>query len=89
MLANAGAERLPAPAGLLETVAASGGYALEGAVLVSGAAIQWLRDGLGIIAAAEESERLARSVESTRRRLVRPGPRPASARRTGTRMRAG
>ena len=65
VLANAGAERAPAPPGLLETVAASGGYALEGAILASGAAIQWLRDGLGILADAEESERLARSVEST------------------------
>ena len=65
VLANVGAEREPAPAGLLETVAASGGYALEGAILASGAAIQWLRDQLGIIADAEESERLARSVEST------------------------
>jgi glycerol kinase len=65
VLANAGAERGPAPSGLLETVAASGGYALEGAILASGAAIQWLRDGLGILADAEESERLARSVESS------------------------
>ena len=65
VLANAGAERRPAPPGLLETVAASGGYALEGAVLASGAAVQWLRDGLGILADAAESERLARTVEST------------------------
>jgi len=65
VLANAGAERGPVPAGLLETVAASGGYALEGAILASGAAIQWLRDGLGILADAAESERLARTVEST------------------------
>jgi glycerol kinase len=65
VLAHAGAERGPAPTGLLETVAASGGYALEGAILASGAAIQWLRDGLGILADASESERLARSVEST------------------------
>ena len=65
VLANAGAERGPAPAGLLETVAASEGYALEGAILASGAAIQWLRDGLGILADAAESERLARTVEST------------------------
>ena len=46
-------------------MAASGGYALEGAILASGAAIQWLRDGLGILADAGESEQLARSVEST------------------------
>ena len=65
VLANAGAERGPAPPGLLETVAASGGYALEGAILASGAAIQWLRDGLGILSDASESERLARTVEST------------------------
>jgi glycerol kinase len=34
-------------------------------VLVGGAALQWLRDGLGVIETAEESERLAESVEST------------------------
>ena len=65
VLVNAGAERGPAPPGLLETVAASGGYALEGAILASGAAIQWLRDGLGILTDAAESDQLARSVEST------------------------
>jgi glycerol kinase len=58
----------PAPAqpphGLLATAAADG-YALEGAVLVAGAAIQWLRDGLGILTDAAESEALARSVDST------------------------
>ncbi|MFM2042540.1 MAG: glycerol kinase [Pseudomonadota bacterium] len=37
-------------------------YALEGAVFVTGAAVQWLRDGLGLIAAAAETEDLARSV---------------------------
>ena len=65
VLANAGPERGQAPSGLLETVAASGGYALEGAILASGAAIQWLRDGLGILGDAQETESLARSVEST------------------------
>jgi len=40
-------------------------YALEGAVFVSGAAVQWLRDGLGIIENAAESQQLAESVEST------------------------
>jgi glycerol kinase len=39
-------------------------YALEGAIFVTGAAIQWLRDGLGIIQNASETEALARSVES-------------------------
>jgi glycerol kinase len=38
-------------------------YALEGSIFVTGAAIQWLRDGLGIIGAAEESEALAASLE--------------------------
>ena len=64
VLVNVGEMRGTVPAGLLETVSASGGYALEGAVLVSGAAIQWLRDGLGILGSAAESEVLARSVES-------------------------
>jgi glycerol kinase len=49
---------------LLKTAAADG-YALEGAVLVSGAAVQWLRDGLGLLADAAESEALARSVDSS------------------------
>ncbi len=40
-------------------------YALEGAVFVSGAAVQWLRDGLGIIENAAETQQLAESVEST------------------------
>src|SRR5204862_5075869 len=37
----------------------------EGAVLASGAAVQWLRDGLGLVAAASETEALARSVDSS------------------------
>jgi glycerol kinase len=40
-------------------------YALEGSVFVAGAAIQWLRDGLGIIAKAAESQTLAESVADT------------------------
>ena len=40
-------------------------YALEGAVFVSGAAVQWLRDGLGIIESAAETKTLAESVETT------------------------
>jgi glycerol kinase len=70
VLMNVGAE-VPAPAeGLLTTVAwtlADGttAYALEGAVFVTGAAIQWLRDGLGIIAEAAETGPLAASVPDT------------------------
>jgi glycerol kinase len=40
-------------------------YALEGSVFVTGAAIQWLRDGLGLLARAEDSEALARSVDDS------------------------
>lgn len=68
LLLNTGAVR-PAPGGgILATVAcdASGGYAyaLEGSIFIAGAAIQWLRDGLGIIAAAADSEALAAGLES-------------------------
>ena len=38
---------------------------MEGSVFISGAAVQWLRDGLGLIRAAEETEALAASVEDT------------------------
>src|SRR5207244_7225551 len=55
--------------GLLTTIAcdARGGpaYALEGSVFIAGAAIQWLRDGLGLLRKAAESERLARTVDSS------------------------
>ena len=70
VLANAGTERpRPAP-GVLATVAWRLGdeptvYALEGSVFVAGAAIQWLRDGLGLIEDAAETEALARSVAGT------------------------
>jgi glycerol kinase len=64
VLVHTGDHASPPPRGLLKT-AATDGYALEGAVLVSGAAIQWLRDGLGVLADAAESEALARSVDST------------------------
>ena len=64
LLLHTGAAPASPPHGLLATAAADG-YALEGAVLVSGAAVQWLRDGLGILASAAESETLATSVEST------------------------
>ncbi|MFN8642296.1 MAG: glycerol kinase GlpK [Candidatus Binatia bacterium] len=55
--------------GLLTTVACSvdgrPAYALEGSVFIAGAAVQWLRDGLGLLKTAKESERLATSVDST------------------------
>ncbi|MEW6476289.1 MAG: glycerol kinase GlpK [Actinomycetota bacterium] len=70
VLMNTGPELPPPAPGLLTTVAwtlADGttAYALEGAVFVTGAAIQWLRDGLGIIAEAAETGPLAASVPDT------------------------
>jgi glycerol kinase len=62
VLVHTGTDASPPPHGLLRTAAADG-YALEGAILVAGAALQWLRDGLGLIASAAESESLAESVE--------------------------
>ncbi len=55
--------------GLLTTVAwqiegQPATYALEGAIFVAGAAIQWLRDGLGIIESSDQAEQLASSIES-------------------------
>ena len=70
VLLNAGDEP-PAepPQGLLTTIAWGIGrrtvYALEAAIFVTGAAVQWLRDGLGILATAAETEALARGIEST------------------------
>ncbi|HEY3113879.1 MAG TPA: glycerol kinase GlpK [Gemmatimonadaceae bacterium] len=68
LLLNTGS-KLPRPGeGLLATVACDekGGaaYALEASIFVAGAAIQWLRDGLGVLYNAAESERLARSLDS-------------------------
>ncbi len=68
VLLNVG-ERVPDPAeGLLTTVAwgleGRTDYALEAAVFVTGAAVQWLRDGLGIISEAAESEALAAATDS-------------------------
>lgn len=67
LLVNTGAERPRSTHGLLATVAlqypdGSRSFALEGAVFVTGAAVQWLRDGLGIITHASEIEELAASV---------------------------
>jgi len=64
VLVHMGAERPDPPYGLLATAAADG-YALEGAVLAAGAAVQWLRDGIGVIADAAESEAIAGSIDST------------------------
>lgn len=68
MLLHTGDRPVPSTRGLLTTVACdpTGGiaYALEGSVFIAGAAIQWLRDGLGLLESAAESERLATSLTS-------------------------
>jgi glycerol kinase len=69
LLVQGGDSRPRAGQGVLVTAACGPGgapsYALEGSVFIAGAAVQWLRDGLGLIASSEESEGLARSVEDT------------------------
>src|SRR5438309_608868 len=66
VLAQTGADRVPSKSGMLTTVAwrRSGrlSYALEGAIFITGAALQWLRDGLRIIESAAEAGPLASSV---------------------------
>ena len=66
MLMHTGATAVPSRNNLLTTVAWRIGerteYALEGSVFIAGAAVQWLRDGLGIIRSAAEVEPLAASV---------------------------
>jgi glycerol kinase len=68
VLLNAGDDPPPPARGLLSTVAWRIGprttYALEAAIFVTGAGVQWLRDGLGIIEAAAETEALAASLEA-------------------------
>jgi glycerol kinase len=67
VLLNSGYEPPPPQDGLLTTVAWKIGqrttYALEAAIFVTGAAVQWLRDGLGIIGEAAETEPLASSLD--------------------------
>ena len=66
LLEHVGALPAASASGLLATAACSGpgerAYALEGSVAVAGAAVQWLRDGLGLIGSAAETEALAASV---------------------------
>jgi glycerol kinase len=69
MLLNTGAVPVASSHGLVTTIAwRIGGqttYALEGSVFIAGAAIQWLRDGLGILKNVAESQELAESVPDT------------------------
>ena len=68
VLLNTGREAPEPVEGLLATVACGTeerrAYALEASIFVTGAALQWLRDGLGIVESAAESETLAASLES-------------------------
>ena len=68
LLFNAGAERPAGGGGILTTIACGARgepvYALEASIFIAGAAVQWLRDGLGLVANAAESEVLARSIAS-------------------------
>ncbi|WP_248925251.1 glycerol kinase GlpK [Paenibacillus hamazuiensis] len=69
ILKNTGEKPVASQKGLLTTIAwGLGGkvtYALEGSVFIGGAVVQWLRDGLGIVDNAAETEAIARSVEDT------------------------
>src|SRR4030042_869451 len=66
ILLNTGDKPTPSEKGLVTTLAwgldGKFTYAMEGSIFITGAAIQWLRDGLGLIKSAAESEPLARSV---------------------------
>ncbi|MEX2109556.1 MAG: glycerol kinase GlpK [Gemmatimonadaceae bacterium] len=68
ILLNVGDKAPVAQSGLLATVACDGqgrpAYALEASIFIAGAAVQWLRDGLGILSEAAESESMARSLQS-------------------------
>jgi glycerol kinase len=69
LLMQTGLEATASTHRMLTTIAwgieGSVSYALEGAIFVTGAAVQWLRDGLGIIERAQDIEPLARSVETS------------------------
>ena len=67
MMLNTGDKPVPSSNRLLTTLAyrldGKTTYALEGSIFVAGAAVQWLRDGLGIIGSASETQELANSLE--------------------------
>ncbi|KMZ76039.1 Glycerol kinase [Zostera marina] len=71
ILLNTGEEVVQSHHGLLSTISyklgpgAPTNYALEGSIAIAGAAVQWLRDGMGIIQSASEIEEMANSVENT------------------------
>lgn len=73
---NTGPELVRSQNRLLSTIAyrlnGETTYALEGSIFVAGAAVQWLRDGLGLIKTAEESGRLAQEADSEQRVYLVP-----------------
>ncbi len=75
-LFNTGGELVLSKNRLLSTIAYRLGgqttYALEGSIFVAGAAVQWLRDGLGVIGSAEETEALAKQADTGQRLYLVP-----------------
>lgn len=75
-LLNTGATPVPSKNRLLTTIAYQLGgqrtYALEGAIFIAGAAVQWLRDGLGLIASASETGDLAATADPAQRVYLVP-----------------
>ena len=69
LLLNTGEQPIPSQSGLLTTIGwGIGGkitYCLEGSIFITGAAIQWLRDGLRLVASARETEALAAGIGET------------------------
>ena len=89
-LLNTGDTPVQSSARLLTTIAyqleGKRTYALEGAIFIAGAAVQWLRDGLKLISTAAETGTLAAAADPTRSTWCRLSS--ASARHGGTRRRA-
>ena len=69
LLMNTGPQAARSKTGLITTIAwgldGAVEYALEGSIFVAGAAVQWLRDGLGLVSAAEDTEAAAHAVPDT------------------------
>ena len=88
-LLNTGATPVASNNKLLTTIAyqleGKRTYALEGSIFVAGAAVQWLRDGLGLIKQAGRDRTARRQVRSRRRASIWCRPSSASARPTGIR----
>lgn len=73
---NTGAEAVPSKNRLLTTIAyqldGTPTYALEGSIFIAGAVVQWLRDGLGIVDSAEETQGLAEQADDAQRLYMVP-----------------